>query len=245
MPVLRYSLEVRRPVPLMNALIEAFCGDAHLSLEGDLSKLNWAGNAPTHPRISAVLRRQTSWPKQDFAVLPLEWETIFEIKRSVLPVVGLAKRIAHVQIEQRRELVFGAYDEFHAGCTWITQRVEASLLDRLKRDGCLKSYSPNRYDLLAGESDASPEQYLVDLLTEQDVSLEEALRAFGADHERARRVINIYVGTGSVVLKDNGQDLPDWRLKELLRDPLLFDNYGHLCMTPGPTYARAREQGEM
>lgn len=231
----------------MSALIEAFCGDAHISFEGDLSKLQWSAQTPVHPRISVLLRRQTCWPTQDYVVLPVEVETVLEIKRSVLPVVGLKKRVAHVQIEKRRQLVFGAYDWFGLGpgCVWVVQSVGTELLDRLRREGSLKSYNASRYELDDKEIRTSPEQYLVDLLTEQDVSLEDAFRAFGGDREHARRVLDIYIGTGSVVLKDGDEVLPEWKVKELLRDPTLFDEHGRLFMTPSSTYDKARQQGQI
>lgn len=242
---LTYNLEVRRPVPFMCALIDAFCGDAHLSLEGDLSKLRWSQPVEPNLCISAVLRRQTAEPKQDYVVLPLEPETVAEIKRDVLPVVGVRRRVPHVQIEKHGKLVFGAYDGFYPGLVWVSQQVGAGLLERLRKEGCLKSYEANPYELKAGGVEPNAERYVVDLLTEQDVSLDEALRAFGGDQEQARKMLGIYIDTGSVLLVDGGQLLPDWRANEIVRDPELFNKYGSVCMRPGSSYESAREEGRI
>ena len=57
MPGPTYYLNVRRPVPFMSSLVEVFCGDAHMSLEGDLSDLRWSGRRQVNPRIEVLLRR--------------------------------------------------------------------------------------------------------------------------------------------------------------------------------------------
>jgi hypothetical protein len=137
-----YRLKVKYKVPLLSALVEAFCGDAHLSLEGDLAELRWDGPTQPEPAIASVLRRNTVEPVQDFVVLPLERDSIDRIVHRVLPHVGLKRRVHHVQIEKERRLVFGAYDWFDEGCAWVSQRVGTQLLDALVREGVLKSYAP-------------------------------------------------------------------------------------------------------
>ncbi len=233
-----YYLDVRRPVPFMSSLVEAFCGDAHMSLEGDLSNLHWKGHRRVDPRIEVLLRRQTIWPKQDYAVLPLEEETLLEIKERVLPVVGLAEKVFHVQIEQRRELVFGAYDEFSAGCVWVTRRVGSEFLDRLKKDGCLASYEPAPYTDKAGE------ERLVSLLAERDISLDEALQAYGDDRHRALQVLVTYLSSGSAVLKYRDEILDGHRVRQLLKDPGRLEDQGALCLSPAPIDDKAQKHGK-
>jgi len=236
-----YFLNVHRPVPFMNSLVEAFCGDAHISLEGDLSNLRWTGRLQPNPRIGVLLQRQTFWPKQDYATLPLEEGTLVEIKENVLPVVGLAEQVIHVQIEQHRELVFGAYDEFCEfcdGCVWVTRRVGPEFLDRLKKDGCLRSYEPSSFK----EDERTAR--LVKLLTERDVSLDEALRAFGTDRHRALQVLAGYLSTGSAVLR-NGDEILDRRsVRRLLGNPGRLEIQGALRLSPAPIDVKAQEHGQ-
>lgn len=236
MPGPTYYLNVRRPVPFMSSLVEVFCGDAHMSLEGDLSDLRWSGRRQVNPRIEVLLRRQTIWPKQDYAVLPLEEDTLVEIKERVLPVVGLAEKVAHVQIEQHGELVFGAYDEFHADCVWVTSQVGPEFLDRLKKDGCLRSYEP------APCIEETGEQRLVSLLTERDISLDEALQAFGDDRNRALKVLVSYLSTGSAVLKNKDEILDGRRVRQLLREPGGLEAQGALRLSPARIDDKAQQQ---
>jgi hypothetical protein len=236
-----YFLSVHRPVPFMKSLVEAFCGDAHLSLEGDLSNLRWTGRLLPNPRIGVLLQRHTFWPKQDYAILPLEEGTLVEIKESVLPVVGLAEQVIHVQIEQHRELVFGAYDEFCEfcdGCVWVNSRVGQEFLDRLKEDGCLRSYEPS--SIMADERT----DRLAKLLTERDISLEEALQTFGADGHRALEVLTRYLSMGDAVLKDGDEILDGRRVRLLLGDPGRLEIEGALRLCPVPIDAKAQEHGQ-
>lgn len=222
----------------MNSLVEAFYGDAHISLEGDLSNLRWTGRLQANPRIGVLLQRHTYWPIQDYAILPLEEGTLVEIKENVLPVVGLAEQVIHVQIEQHRELVFGAYDEFCDGCVWVTRRVGSEFLDRLKEDGCLRSYEPSSF--MEDERTAR----LVKLLFERDISLDEALREFGTDRHRALQVLTGYLGTSSAVLK-NGDEILDRRsVRRLLGNPGRLEIQGALRLSPAPIDVKAQEHDQ-
>ena len=140
------SLTVKRKVPLLIALVQAFCGDAHISLEGDLSELRWDGPMEPDPAVATILRRNTVWPLQDFAVLPLESDSTHKIIRDVLPHVGVKRRVAHIQIEKQRSLVFGAFDWFYERHAWVSETVGTSLLDTLVKEGTLVSYEPRPYD---------------------------------------------------------------------------------------------------
>jgi hypothetical protein len=233
-----YYLKVRRPVPFMVSLVEAFCGDAHMSLEGDLSNLRWSGRRQVDPRIGVLLRRNTLWPKQDYVILPLEEDTLVEIKERVLPVVGLAKKVLHVQIEQHRESVFGAYDEFDDDCVWVASRVGPEFLDRLKQDGCLRSYEP------APDRGESGEERLVSLLTERDISLDEALQAFGADRHIVLQVLCTYLSSGDLVLKSGDEVLSGRSVRRLLAEPGRLESQGGLCLSPAPLEDKAQEKGQ-
>jgi hypothetical protein len=230
-------------VPVVRAMVEAFCGDAHMSLEGDLFCLRWEGGVAPHPRIAALLRRQTIWPRQSYAVLPLEPPTISEIVQNVLPRIGLRRRVIHVQIEKHRRIVFAAYDQFHQGCVVVAQSVGTELLDRLVRERSLKSYYPCEPESRTDGVTNDPDQAVVSRLLEQDVSLREVLQEFDGDVDRARRMLQVLVGTGSAILKDGGGIIPYRKARELMNAPAFFQERGDLNLTPAPIPADQPEPG--
>jgi hypothetical protein len=138
-----YSLDVRDPIELVRALISELGPGGHLSLEGDLSRLDKSVRAIASSEERAGLRRNTLIPQQDFIVLPLDDKSIPLIEAQVLHSVGLRRRVIHVQIEQAGELVFGAYDDFHPECVWVSEAVGADLLERMVAEGILRSFKPN------------------------------------------------------------------------------------------------------
>jgi hypothetical protein len=58
------------------------------------------------------LKRNTIWPKQDFAVVPLTTAA----ENLVLSAIGgnPPKKLIHIQIERAGVLEFGAYDNFQS-----------------------------------------------------------------------------------------------------------------------------------
>jgi hypothetical protein len=135
-----YRLQVHDKVRTLEAVVDAFCGCAHISIEGDLSQFKWSGPPFTNEKDCPILRRNTTWPPQDFVILPLEEETRDRI-RAILHGVGLKRRVWHVLIEKGGEMVFCAYDAFDEGC-WVSEAVGTELLDSLIRQGVLKGYTP-------------------------------------------------------------------------------------------------------
>lgn len=120
---------------LLLALADALTGDAHLSLEGDLRGFPLMKIAGASPEETAALRRNTSWPRQDFVVLPLD-HTTFE---SVMSAIGgnVPRRILHVQIEKSGKLEFGAYDRFHPECIVFGPGVGRDVVEALVTQGIL------------------------------------------------------------------------------------------------------------
>ena len=130
-----YDLEVRRPITVLDAVIDLFCGNARMSLDGDLSKCN-ARNIPivAYAPIGKLEGQgidRTVATEGRFIVFPLEESTIDLIKRQVLPKVGLRKRINHIQIEKDGKLVFGAFDIFYPGLVRISGEVSLDFLEAL------------------------------------------------------------------------------------------------------------------
>ncbi len=137
-----YHLIARRPLALFERLLDRFCGNAHISFEGDLSKCDLRRIQVVSREPLGVLRSNTLYPKLDFVILPLEAETIEILKRQVLPRIGIRKRVIHTLIEKGGKLVFAAYNNMDPGCIWICNDVSEEFLQDLVESGSIKKYSP-------------------------------------------------------------------------------------------------------
>lgn len=91
----------------------------------------------------------------------------------------------------------------------------------------------------------SPEHYLIDLLTEADVSLSEALRAFGGDEERTRAFLSIQANKQAIAFLDGDSRLPEWRVRELLRESRTFRIHGDLMITLSPHGLQRLQEGNL
>jgi hypothetical protein len=125
----------------MEALLDAFGADAHLSLEGDLSKCNLDGIPVLSTEPRGVLVRNTLSPQQDFVIIPLNEATKDQIKQQVLPTVGIRNRVHHVMIESGGQLVFASYDWFEQDSVWVSNHATEALLDALVESGALRHYA--------------------------------------------------------------------------------------------------------
>lgn len=77
------------------------------------------------------MKRNTIWPRQDFAVIPL---TEMATKLIIMPAIGgnVPRKLVHIQIEKAGILEFGAYDNLQSiffGAS-LTQEVVPSLVAR-------------------------------------------------------------------------------------------------------------------
>src|SRR5215469_3287046 len=90
------------------ALMEELAGDAHVSFEGDLRKTSLLTMPGASEEPTAALKRNTTWPKQDFAIVPLEPS----MSNNIMAAIGgtVPGAILHIQIEKDGQLQFGAYD---------------------------------------------------------------------------------------------------------------------------------------
>ncbi|MGD0759154.1 MAG: hypothetical protein ABR921_09625 [Candidatus Sulfotelmatobacter sp.] len=120
---------VRDKKRLLAAIIEKLVGDAHISFEGNLRDLELLSLPGASEQETAVLRRNTTSPKLDFVVLPLELLT----SQSILSAVGktVPRSVLHIQVEKSGVLEFGAYDCFHPECVVFGSAVDDALLDSL------------------------------------------------------------------------------------------------------------------
>ena len=108
----RKAWVVKRRTDLLLALIQQLTGDARISFEGDLQDLRILNLPGASHDETVVLKRNTTWPKQDFAVVPV---TATEEKVLKSAIGGnVSKKLIHIQIERDGILEFGAYDNFQS-----------------------------------------------------------------------------------------------------------------------------------
>ena len=138
----RYWPVARDKPGLLRAMMRVLSGDAHISFEGDLSRCNF--DESLHPTFAetAVLKRNTLVPKQDFVVVPLPVDAVMSILAVVLPDNRFMKDVLHIQIESGGLLQFGSYDQFHPECiVCYSPGISPSMLDQLKASGVIRSWS--------------------------------------------------------------------------------------------------------
>jgi len=119
--------KVRDKRKFLIAAMTELAGDAHISLEGDLSVTRVLNLTEASGDETAILKRNTTWPVQDFVVLPLEPESI---KMIVANIGGTVPRgIIHIQIEKCSKLELGLYDSFRS--LFFGSRLTQEFFERL------------------------------------------------------------------------------------------------------------------
>jgi hypothetical protein len=136
-----YNLVVKRPIELLTLLIERLCGDAQMSLEGDVTYVDTREIPSSRTEPTALLSRSTTHPIEGFIILPIEPNTKEQLIHTVLPQAGLRTRINHVQIQKNGVRMFAAHDRFDVDCVWIGAWVEETWLMILVEQGIIRSYA--------------------------------------------------------------------------------------------------------
>ena len=121
---------VRAKPEFVHRLMVELAGNAHISLEGDLSQCRFTDDLVLTRDEIPILRRNTLAPKQDFIVLRLAPETVDPIFKQIV-AAGLSRAILHVQIERDGILELGAYDHFQPECVVTGPGISPALLDEL------------------------------------------------------------------------------------------------------------------
>ncbi len=103
-------------------------GDALVSFEGNLKGLGLLSLPGGSFKETTSLKRATSWPKQDFIVLPLEAPLIPVIVNAMGGTIS--RRILHVQIEKAGVREFAAYDNFERSCVALGPRMGGGETER-------------------------------------------------------------------------------------------------------------------
>jgi hypothetical protein len=125
--------KVRDKRKFLIASMTELAGDAHLSLEGNLSVTRVLDLAEASGDETAILKRNTTWPVQNFVVLPLETDSI---KTIVASIGGTVPRgIIHIQIEKCNKLELGLYDNF--GSSFFGSGLTPEFFERLESQGVL------------------------------------------------------------------------------------------------------------
>jgi hypothetical protein len=121
---------------LLTAILEKLGGSVHISFEGDLHGFRLDAFPGVSDKETAILRRSTIWPRQDFLVIPLE----SSMGQKILAALGGAvpQRIIHIQIEKDGALQFGAYDNFDPACLCWGPVLDQGFVESLVHRGMLK-----------------------------------------------------------------------------------------------------------
>jgi hypothetical protein len=136
---LSHWLDVRDKPGFLHRLMVELAGEAHMSLEGDLSRCRFDDAVRATEDEGTILKRNTIAPRQDFVVLRLTQETVSPIFRQVM-AAGLKHAIVQVQIERNGTLELGAYDHFHRECVVTGPGVSLALLNELKTTNVLHDF---------------------------------------------------------------------------------------------------------
>jgi hypothetical protein len=121
---------------LLLAILGKLGGSVHLSVEGDLHGFDLDRIPGVSDKETAILKRNTIGPRQDFRVIPLESSMGHKLLSAISGAVP--KRIIHIQIERDGVLQFGAYDNFDPECLFFGPALNQEFLDSLVRQEILK-----------------------------------------------------------------------------------------------------------
>ena len=136
----QYLIDARDKPALLAATMKTLAGDARISFEGNLSRVDFGSIAGTSNEETHILKRNTIEPLQDFVVLPLEPESVASILRALSFGGALSDDILHVQIEKAGRLEFGAYDNFHPDCVVACEGVLVPVLRHLLEQQISRSF---------------------------------------------------------------------------------------------------------
>ena len=133
-------IEARDKPGLILAMMRHLAGNARISLEGELSSLVLLEILGGSGDETAILKRNTTYPRQDFMVVPLEAETVPLLWTVLSQPEAVTRKIVHVQIEKDGRVEFGAYDNVHKDCTGSGPGVAGNFLEDLQHRGVIRSF---------------------------------------------------------------------------------------------------------
>jgi len=131
--------KVRDKSRFLIALITELAGNAQISFEGDLSKLSLHDLPGASTEETPLLKRNTTWPRQDFVVLPLEADAIPQIVKAYGGT--LPNAIIHIQIEKSGKRLVGIYDNFLPECIYLSPEIPEAFLQSLTLKGIISPWT--------------------------------------------------------------------------------------------------------
>jgi hypothetical protein len=145
-----YVVDVKRPIELLQMLIQELGDDeTTLELEGDLSRLD-----VQCLEGEVKLRAWTQCGDSMAVNIVLSEMNKTALIKSLLPRLGLRKRVYGITLKKAGQMLFHAYDNF---CPWpdlsnrhsyqkvaqISSQVSKELLDKLVETNVIREYRPN------------------------------------------------------------------------------------------------------
>jgi hypothetical protein len=127
---------------LLLALMEELAGGAHISFEGDLRGLRLSSIPGASGEPTAALKRNTIWPRQDFAVVPQEPS----MGQRIIAAIGgtVPRAIIHIQIEKDGQLQFGAYNNFYPSSIYFGSAVKEGVIQSLIAQNVMRPFTERR-----------------------------------------------------------------------------------------------------
>jgi hypothetical protein len=121
---------------LLRAAMKHLAGDAQISFEGALEALGFFELHGIQAEETAILKRNTVWPRQDFVVASLSPESI----QSLIKALGgtIPRSVLHIQVPKNGKLEFGAYDNFDPQTLFLGEAFSDELLNDLIAQGILE-----------------------------------------------------------------------------------------------------------
>jgi len=121
---------------LLQIAMKHLAGDAQISFEGALAALGFFELQGIQTEETAVLKRNTEWPRQDFVVASLNPESV----QSLIKALGetVPRSVLHIQIARKGKLEFGAYDNFDPQALFLGEAFGDELLNDLIAQGILE-----------------------------------------------------------------------------------------------------------
>ena len=133
-------IEVRDCQGFLWAMYAAYKGAAFASFEGDLRALFLDEIPGASKCTTALLTRETSSPKMDFWVVPINEDTInaLKVRLSHAGILGKDGVVVHTQLATEQRWIFSACDNFHKECVGVSTSVTLALLEQMLRTGVLR-----------------------------------------------------------------------------------------------------------
>ena len=120
---------IRDKTRFLEAVLTELAGDARVSFEGSLGNTRLMGLDGATQDETAALKRNTTWPVQDFVVVPLEADRIDGMLRAI--GMTIPRTILHFQVEKAGKLEFGLYDNPNSGMPFFGPTFSREFVKRL------------------------------------------------------------------------------------------------------------------